>query len=448
MEIFIYSFLGLIIIYYELNRKKYFKIDHITFFNFFFFLVYAFTPIALLIVGSHLIMVDMPYGEEYFGKNFYTPLIVLISYLFFMGGFSLVNTSQSEYQIDVQSSFNEDKIYSLLPFAYLLLFLFVAIYIYEFGGLMKAIELAQAYRSGALAYHKFDFVQKFFPLNTLLLYYTFYKYFLEKKRKSRELILFYFLLSLSFVFLITVINNSRGFLIFQLSGLYVITAIYHKNYFLKYLLPTLITVFIVIKYGRPMFQSINFLFTDGWDAFIAAYIERIELKAEEGKSIISNFTHPIVSLETSLVHSGYDVGLRYFRDIIDAFLLIIPNELFGIKEPEMLLMEQNTLLLQGRDITVVLPGILGFFSYAGQVVGVFVGAFVYGVVGALLFNVFRTFYEKHNATVVFSYLFSLAYGYFVFRGVPAQVLNDSFIYLVVMAILLSSSKFQIYKVSK
>jgi hypothetical protein len=88
----------------------------------------------------------------------------------------------------------------------------------------------------------------------------------------------------------------------------------------------------------------QFLFSDGYDTFIATFQQSIEINEQEGSSLVSFITHPIVSLETSLAHSGYDVGLRYFRDISDAFILLLPNELLGIEEPEMLLMEQNTLL--------------------------------------------------------------------------------------------------------
>ena len=206
----------------------------------------------------------------------------------------------------------------------------------------------------------------------------------------------------------------------------------------------MLTVFIIIKYGKPLFNSIQYLFADGYDAFVASVTQRIELK-EQGASLISNFTHPIVSLEASLERSGYDINLRYFRDFIDAFLMLLPNELLGIKEPETTIMKQNTQLLGGVPVDMILPGILGFFSYAGQVVGVFLGSYLYGFVGVLLMKFFNHLYNNTKASIVYIYIFSLTYGHFVFRGVPAHVLEESFMYFVVIAFLLFNSKLKISK---
>ncbi len=434
VELFIYFLLGAIIFIHEFTRKKIFKIDLITFFNFFFFLIYSFTPIMLILVGSHLIMENMPYADEYFRKNIYTPYIIFSAYLFFLAGFHLFSIVDGRYRYKFSFWWNQKSIEFMLPISYLILYLLFLVYIMEFGGLMRTIELAQAYRSDTLTYNKFAFVAKFFPLNTLLLYYTFYKYFLE--RSGGRVYLLYFTISVIFLFLVTVIQSSRGFLIFQLAGLYFIVANYYKDLFLKYLIPVLFSTFFIIEYGRVLFNSIGYIFSDGYDTFIAEFIYRVELKEEVGASIISNFTHPIVSLDASLARSGYDIPLRYFRDIVDMFLLILPNELLGIKEPDMVLMELNTLLLQGREKEVILPAILGFFSYAGSVVGIFIGSFIYGVLGLVLLQFFIDIYREYKSSIIFIYIFSLAYGYFVFRGVPSQILDDNFVHFMALAFLL------------
>ena len=248
------------------------------------------------------------------------------------------------------------------------------------------------------------------------------------------------------VILMTVIEDSRGYLVFQVAGLYVIAANHHKNYFLKYLIPTLIIAFVVIKFGKPFFHAMETFFKDGYDAFINEFLQRVAYKSETGESVISSFTHPIVSLEASLVHSGYDVELRYFRDIYNAFVLLLPNELLGLDEPEMLLMEQNTILLQGRAYGIAIPALLGYFSYAGNVIGVFVGSYLYGLIGVALMKLFLNIYRAVPGSIVLIYLMIFAYGYFVFRGVPSQVLNDNFIYFVVIGFLLFTSKLKILKI--
>ncbi len=443
MALFIYLLLGLIIMIYETTRKKSFLIDPITLFNFFFFLVYVIAPISLIVFGNRLILDDMPYGKYYFGKNIYTPFIVLGGYLFFLSGYELFMKIKFKKTFVLDLKLNDKKILFMILFANALLYLFLLIYVGEFGGLTQAIEQAQSYRSGAIQWHKFDFVLRFFSINTILLYYTFYRYFLEKKSDFREYFLILFLIALLFTVIATALQSSRGFFIFQISGLYALVVIYNKNFYLKYLIPTIFFVILFILYGRILFQSTEYFFKEGWDSFVAAFSQRVQVANQEGSSIVSNFTHAIISLEAALKHGGYDIPLRYLRDIKDAFTNILPNELLGIKEAKMQLMDQNTLLLQGRAVNIVLPGILGYFTYAAQVVGVFIGSFIYAAIGAMLNKLFITLYKNYKGSIIFFYILSLAYGYFAFRGVPGQVLNDQFGLLVVVFILLLSAKIDI-----
>jgi hypothetical protein len=201
-DISVYFLLGLSIFIYEITRKKYFIIDHITLFNFFFFLVYSFTPIALSIYGVQLIAEDMPYGDEYYGKNPFTSTIVFASYLFFIAGYQLISSRPSRHHVKFETIFNTKTVVKLLPFAYLFLFAILYLYTNEFGGLFQAIELAKAYRSGAILYHKFGFVQHFFPLNGILLYYLYYKVVLQKNREYRFTLSMFFLLSIALSLLI------------------------------------------------------------------------------------------------------------------------------------------------------------------------------------------------------------------------------------------------------
>ncbi len=446
VALFIYFLLGFSIFYYEINRKKYFYIDPITMFNFFYFLVYVIAPVGLLVIGKHLILYDMTYGKFYFGKNMTTPYLVLFGYFAFIAGYE----SMMRYLLNTKATFNLDikysekrMVYTILIGNFILIF-FIYIYASEFGGLLKAIELAQAYRSGAIPWHKYDFVLRFLSINTILLYYTFYKVFLQKNCDYKNSYRVFFIISLSMMIVLTLLYDSRGYFIFQISGLYALMVIYHKNYYLKYMIPTVLFALIFIMYGRILFQSMEYFIKDGFNAFIAAFSQRVEQQAQGNTSIISYFTHAIVSLDASLVHAGYDFNLRYFRDISDAFVNIIPNQLLDIKQTDMRLMDVNTLILQGRAINIILPGILGYFVYAFQVPGIFIGMFINGAIGAILYKLFLRLFDIYKGSIVFFYILSLAYGYFAFRGVPDQVLNENFGLLVVVFILMVNAKVAIY----
>jgi len=445
IDLLLYFFLGLLIISFELGRKRYFIIDHITLFNFFFFLVYSFTPIALILEGTHLINDDMPYGSEYFGNFEFTPIIVFGAYLFFLGGYIFTINQNAKYSIDFKTKFEIDLVVKVLPFLYLILFTFFYIYVSEFGGLMEAIEQAEAYRSGAITYHKFGFLQRFFSLNTILFYYLYFKVILQKEQKYRWIFITLFIVSIILSIMIMAVYSSRGFIIFELTGLYIITAMYYKNYFLKYLIPSLTVAFLIIKFGRPFMGSISDLVLYGFDAFWSGFTSRLDVIEQESQSIVSNFTHPIVSLEVSLQRSGVDVDLRYFMDIFYAFFSLLPNELLGIKDPQKL-MELNSLLLQGQEVEEILPGVLGFFSYSLSIVGVLLGSFVYGVVGGILYKLFITFYKQYKSSLIYIYIISLSYGYFVFRGSPGNLLQEKFILLVVLFVIFFNSKIIIKKI--
>ncbi len=445
IDLFLYLLLGLIIVWFELTRKKYFLIDLITFFNFFFFLVYSFTPIAILLTSTDLIAKDMPYGVEYFGQNPFTSTIVFSSYLFFLAGYNITFNTKQKYNITFTTEFDLNFNLKILPFLYLILFMFFYIYISEFGGLKETIEQAQAYRSGALKYHQYGFLQKLFPLNTILLYYLYYKVVLQKSDKNRTLLLFFFILSLIFSILLTVIYNSRGFIIFEMVGLYVLTVMYYKNYFFKYLIVAVIVVIFIILFGRPLFNSMSDLIKYGFDTFLNNFLDRLTVIEQEDVSIISYFTHPIVSLEASLAKSGVDIELRYFKDIFYALISLLPNELLGFEDPTPL-MQENTLILQGREHSTILPGILGFFSYSLHATGVFIGAFLYGAIGGVLYRLFIAFYEESKSSLIYIYLITLTYGYFVFRGSPTHALQAKFVLLIVLFIILFKSKIKISKI--
>lgn len=445
IDLLLYFFLGLLIVGFEFSRKRYFIIDHITLFNFFFFLVYSFTPIALIIIGSHLIADDMSYGHEYYGKNYFTSIIVFSAYLFFLAGYNFVMGQKKRYSVTFKTALNTNVVVIILPFVYLLLFSLMLVYTNEFGGLQQTIEQANAYRSSAIAVRKFAFVQHFFPLNTILLYYLYFKVVLQKEKNSRVLLMLFLFLSIIFSLVVMAIYASRGYIIFEIAGLYIITAMYYKNYFLKYLIPSIIVVFLVIKFGRPLFDSISDLVRYGFDAFWNGFMGRMELFEQEEKSIISNFTHPIVSLDASLARSGVDVELRYFIDIFYAFFALLPNELLGIKDPQKL-MELNTLILNGRETEQILPGVLGFFSYSLNIVGVFIGSFIYGLFGGYLYRLFITFYSECKTSIIYIYFISLTFGYFVFRGAPSVTVVEKFILMLVIFTIFFYSKLIIKKI--
>ncbi len=437
MELLVYLLLGLLIVTVELRRERYFYFDLLTMFHFFYALVYVFTPIMLLLFGPQLINDDTPFARFYYHRYPLTPYIIFAAYLFFLAGFYWKQPHDFARRFEIRfPPFSVATLLKLLPFAFVFLFGMLLVYTSEFGGLIEAIRQAEAYRSSAIAFKKFAFVKYFFPLNDILLYTLYYLLFLSKERCCRRALYFYFGLSLLFVLINFALKNSRGELLFTLGGFYVISAIYHRRLFWKFVLVSTLIAIFILKFADPIFSSISVWVRDGFDAFWHAFIKRLVYLNAHGDSIVSNFTHSIVSLDASLQTSGTTVPFRYLHDFVNALSSMIPGQLFGDKEGGLTLMEQNTLLLSGVRKEIVLPSILGLFGYAFHAVGIFIGMFLYGALGAILSEWFYRIYRDYPVTLPILYLYISSYGYFVFRGTLIYALHDNFMLFVVTAVLL------------
>ena len=430
MDYFIYLLLGFLILYVEFSRKKYFVIDHLSLFHAFFFLVYVFTPLAIIFYGEDVVSRDLIYGKYYLGKNHWTAWLIFGSYLAFLAGYYWKAPRQAAGSVVIVSRISEDFIMRLMPFVYLFLVGIVFIYVQAEGGLIQAINNAELYRSGVV-FAKYGFLTRLFPLNQILLFYFFYRLFLAKERRRRYTSLLYFTVSVILFLIMVALANSRGFMILTLLGIYIMTAIYYRSYFWRFLIVALIFGYGVIKYGDPLFHAIPDLVHYGFETFLSTFTERIDRAGAGGGSIIANFTHPIVSLDVSLALSGGEVAFRYFVDFLQAVVAIVPSALIPIEDPKYVMI-LNTQLMQGEEVSTVLPGILALFSYSLHGVGMVIGMFLYGMLGGMLSEIFKNVYSRYRASLVFIVPLIITYGYFVFRGSPRNALMSLFMLLVVL----------------
>jgi hypothetical protein len=443
MDIFIYLTLGFLIIFVELKRERYFLIDHLTLFNFFFFLVYSFAPIAIKLIGDEAIADDLIYGKYYMWKNPFTAPIILFSYILFLIGFYWRSPRKlmSKVEFDFRLSYRE-LFFIVIPIVYIIVIALLLIYIQGNGGLRVAIENSEAFREGVLI-PKYASALKLLKINIILLYYFFYKLFLLKDKKNRILSLTYFLISFTIFIINIALINSRGFIILTLFGFYFMTIIYHKRFFINYALIALFFTTLFIKYGDPLFASLPDLVNYDFDTFINSFSHRVAIRDMLDRNIVTNFSHPIVSLETSLALSGSsELDFRYFMDYIYAFLILLPDSIFGYDDSWSISV-LNTKILYGEEISQTLPGILAFFSYSLNVVGIFVGMFIYGVIGGVLSELFINIYRRYPGYLVFIFMISLYYGYFVFRGNPATTLRTLIVVIAANIFLLTFSKIYI-----
>ncbi len=442
MDNFIYMLLGAIILYVELFRKRYFAIDHLTFFNFFYFLVYAFAPVMLNIMGLHIVPSDLIYGKFYVDKSPLMPYAVLLGYLFFLAGYFWSKPRKFISRFEIEFRMSEIYLLWLIILGYIFLITIMAVYLQSNGGLSRTIANAENFRTGTLVANK-PYLVKLFSINQILLFYSYYRLFLKKNDSYKHYFFIFLLVSIGVFFVRASLINSRGFILFTGLGLYVITAMYHRKYYLNFLLIGGFFGILFIKYGDPLFHALPDLASDGYDKFISTFEHRIEREnLHKDATVVSNFLHPIISLGAALDLAGKSVEYRYLTDVYGAIIGMLPNSLFGIEEPYMV-QSLITKILFGVDRPIVLPGILATFTFSMGVMGIFIWMFVYGVYGGVLASLFQNLYRKYQGSIVLIYLYSMGYAYFVFRGSPKNNLMALFSPLFVTFILLMFSKIRV-----
>jgi hypothetical protein len=378
------------------------------------------------------------YGKYYIDKNPFISLIILTGYLFFLVGYywSLPRKKISNFHVEYR--LNPYSHILLISFAYLFLITIIIVYLKSNGGLARTIGNAENFRSGFLVANK-PYLVKLFSMNSILLYYSYFQVFLNKKRDYKYIFITFLAVSIGIFFIRAALMNSRGFILLTFLGLYVITAMYHKKYFFKTISIVGIFAILFIKYGDPLFRALPDLANDGFDQFLITFQNRIDHENMQHHNIISNFLHPIISLGTALNVAGESVEYRYLEDFYGAIIAILPNSLIGIEEPRMV-QSIITKLLFGVDAPIVLPGILATFAFSFNVLGIFILLFLYGVYGGILSELFKNIYSKYNGTIVLIYAITMSYGYFVFRGSPKNYLISMFSSIVVIVVLLFFSK--------
>ncbi len=449
MSVFVYLILILIIFIVELNRKKYFTYDFMISFNFFFLISYALTPLILASAEDPSVYFanDLTKGVYYYGDG-KTPFLILFSYLIFLAGYYNSYFRKTLPVFIIKPKFQESSFIKISPFLVAILLFFMVVYVMQFGGVRETIMAAEAYRSDEYEPPKFGFVQRFFPANIVLLYYSFFKAFLdEENEKYKTPYIILFLFSFAYFLFVFVLYNSRGYLITTLGGLYIIMSMVKRRYYFVQVLLLSIIAVAVIEIGDPLFYAIPELIDNGWESFVTAFLDLVKEGEREGgfALFISNFTHPIISLDLSLKVAGSEeVPFRYFSDFVIAVLSLLPDKLVGFKDP-LSVSNINTILNIGELKGTVLVGILGFFAYSLGVAGIVIGMFFYGVLGGYLSKFFYENYKENKTVIVFAYFFIFYYGYFVFRGDPKITLGEVFILIFIIGVILLFSDIYVKK---
>lgn len=233
------------------------------------------------------------------------------------------------------------------------------------------------------------------------------------------------------------VNNGRGFILFTILNLYLLSVILAGKYYFKYVIIFSFLGYIITTFGDSAFYAMPFLINEGIDSFFIALnnINQLEHNSLNFFQVLcKNASHPIISLELSLNKSGYDVGFRYFFDSFFAIISVLPESLLNIELPKNI-SYLNTWLIWERERAVIPPGLIGYFSYSLGIIGILIGSFLYGLVAGII----QRFFYSNNYPVIMFFI-AFGYGATIFNGDPLIFVSANLLLIIVLFVFLLNSK--------
>ncbi|WP_426702078.1 hypothetical protein ACPPVV_03430 [Rhodanobacter sp. Col0626] len=136
--------------------------------------------------------------------------------------------------------------------------------------------------------------------------------------------------------------------------------------------------YFVLLYGKQFFASMSA------DSVSQAFEQRLANSNDDNQfKILQNFEHHYASIGVADAYVYGPKGMRYFVDVINAPLSILPTRLVGMEKPVPISVF-NTYMITGVYDSRIPPGLIAFGVYSLGYLGVPVLMIVYGYLLALL----------------------------------------------------------------
>ena len=136
--------------------------------------------------------------------------------------------------------------------------------------------------------------------------------------------------------------------------------------------------YFVLLYGKQFFASMSA------DSVSQAFQQRLaNSDGDSGFKILQNFEHHYASIGAADAYVYGSRGMRYFVDVVNAPLSILPTRLFGMEKPVPISVF-NTYMITGVYDSRIPPGLIAFGVYSLGYLGVPLLMAVYGWLLALL----------------------------------------------------------------
>ncbi|QNR07502.1 O-antigen polymerase [Macrococcoides canis] len=391
-----------LILFVEVNRINRLKIDGLTFFNFWFLIVFVLVPFLILNFGSNFAHPTFYYLS--LKGNIVIVLTIIIFYFSMIFAYYLTPNTN----VILKTSSNKNKYILFTILLTVLAIIGAYIFIDSYGGLSNLVSNVNTIRNGTLERNTFG---AFFGLfgNYIVILFWSYLLYLINKRKFNFKIIFLFGLSIYWLFL----RGSRGSFIDLFLISYAIIVLKTQRYHIKLLaLIVPISIFILL-YGKSIFVSLDLGYQGIFD--LIKDLNQNTTFLESIQSVIHNFAHPFMSLNLSFDKVETLKDYRYFKDIPNAFIFYL--QLIGFERPDTITY-LNTEYVIGRYESNIPPGIIAFGYYSLGVFGVLLTGAILGIFIKFIDSIYKNSKPSNEdkfLTVIYL-IFISSIGQFIIVG--------------------------------
>ncbi len=427
-----YLCLSLMMIGFEVLRKKNHVFDFLTLFNIIYWFLYPVPAFLLTSNIGNLNSILVTDSTDYIG-NIQTPIAIFAGYIFVILGYYSKSSPQVAKNILIKS--RSDKV--IFGYAIVLLLLSclsIQIYSLQYGGFIDALSQTALIRSNAVESGSLVFFKHFIMFSVFSSYILAAFAFDTRNRQQRFLIRVTFGFSVVISIVGCMLSAGRLPLIYYFLNLYFAYVLKTKKFLLGLVIPLLGLMVLFILYGKALFFSLSAI-PEGFDAIKMAFSEAIDSQQSDSggaAELISNFIFAIDSLDTAF-SSQYD--WRLFIDWYYGFLSFLPEKVVGIAHPYSVTF-YNTQYIAGDVDYSIPPGILASGIYSMSWPGLFIACFSYGWIGRYL----QTILNNHISTILWMpYLYvatSQVWADFQVSGDPAMYLTINFWFLIPFCLLI------------
>ncbi len=421
-----YLCLSLVMIFFELLRKKSHPFDFLTLFSVIYLLLY---PVPGFLLSSNIGNLSSIIADNdilYTGKS-QTLIAIFAGYFFVIFGFYSKSSQKLGKKILIKS--RNDKV--IISYAILLLLLSclsIQIYSLQYGGFVDALSQTALIRSNAVDSGSLVFFKHFIMFSVFSSYILAAFAFNTKNQKYRFLICLIFAFSVVISILGCMLSAGRLPLIYYFFTLYFAYVFKTEKFLLGLVIPLLGLMVLFILYGKALFFSLSAI-PEGYGAVASTFLEAIDSNQSDSggtAELISNFVFAVNSLDTAF-STQYD--WRLFIDWYYGILSFLPEKLVGIAHPYSVTF-YNTQYIAGDVDYSIPPGMLASGVYSMSWSGLFITCFSYGWIGRYL----QTILDNHiNNILWIPYIYvatSQVWADFQVSGDPAIYLTINFWFLI------------------